>query len=433
MNLKGKRLLFIGATSMMATAVRTAKELGIYTVVVDYNKSAPAKDIADKSYLISTADIDGLLKICDSEKIDGVFFGYSEQNQYFALELTERYKFINYATKKQINILANKAMFKDCCRRFNVSCVPEFTVHKDFTQDELDSIVYPVIVKPVDSYSGKGISICTDEKQLISSIPKAINQSKCGDFLVEKYMSEEEYDIFTAYYSIQDGNIALSSIADRYMIDFENQRRLNTAILYPSQYLSRFVREMDKSICEMFKGIGLENGTVFLEGAVNESGFYLWEAGFRLCGAQQNIFSSYINGIDIQKMLICHALTGKMAEKNMMIYEDPSFKGKLACNGILYVRQGKIASIRGNDQVVGINGIISFTQLLSEGSEITAEDIGTLNQSFARFHAAANSQNELICAISSIIERLEVLDEKGENMLLNTFDFEKMFLKKRWV
>ena len=117
----------------------------------------------------------------------------------------------------------------------------------------------------------------------------------------------------------------------------------------------------------------------------------------------------------------------------MMIYEDPSFKGKLACNGILYVRQGKIASIRGNDQVVGINGIISFTQLLSEGSEITAEDIGTLNQSFARFHAAANSQNELICAISSIIERLEVLDEKGENMLLNTFDFEKMFLKKRWV
>ena len=112
-NLSGKRLLFMGATDMMKSAVILAKSMGITTIVVDYNEKSPAKAFADKSYLVSTANIDEILKICKKEGIDGVFFGYSELNQYYTLDICTKLNLPFYADKNQINILANKKNFKN--------------------------------------------------------------------------------------------------------------------------------------------------------------------------------------------------------------------------------------------------------------------------------------------------------------------------------
>lgn len=433
MELKDKRLLVIGATSMMATAVETAKKHGIYTVVVDYFEDSPAKKIADKAYLVSTADTEMLLEICKNEKIDGVYSNYSEVNQFFTLDLTERGGYYNYATREQANILANKANFKAACRKYGVGVVPEFELDENCKQQDLAQIEYPAIVKPVDSFSGKGITICQNEEELREAIPVALGVSKSRKFLVEKYMSDEDYDVIAVYYSIQDGKVALSSMVDRYMVDFENKRRLNTALVYPSQYLGRFLNEMDAPIRNMLEGLGVQNGSIFMEGAVNDSGFYLWEAGYRLCGAQQNIFPAHINHLDMQEMLICHALTGKMADENLMHLEDPWFKGKVACNGLIFVRPGKVCDVKGIEQVLGMPGVINFTQLMHAGDVVNEGDIGTLNQSFARFHIVADNKDELFALITSIMNTISVEDENGENMTINTFDFDLMRCDKRWA
>ena len=45
MNLKGKRLLILGATSYIINVVKIAKSMGVYTIVTD-----PVKDDAAKKY-----------------------------------------------------------------------------------------------------------------------------------------------------------------------------------------------------------------------------------------------------------------------------------------------------------------------------------------------------------------------------------------------
>ena len=205
------------------------------------------------------------------------------------------------------------------------------------------------------------------------------------------------------------------------------------ALLYPSQYLKRYLEEVDKKLNYMLKEIGIENGTLFLEGCVNEKGFYFWEAGFRLCGAQQNIFPAYINHIDVQEMLICHALTGRMADSNQLSLEDPSFRGKSACNGLLFIRPGKLCEVCGVDAVQKIPGVISFTQLLELGAVVKESDIGTLGQSFARFHIVAENRELVFQIMDQIWSTISVLDENGDNMLITTFSFEDMRQKRRWV
>lgn len=250
---------------------------------------------------------------------------------------------------------------------------------------------------------------------------------------MEKYMSDEVCDIVTAYYTIQNGTAVLSSMVDRYMVDFPNKRRLNTALLYPSQYLKRYLEEMDEKVRSMLKQVGIENGTLFLEGCVDKEGFYLWEAGFRLCGAQQNIFPAYINHIDVQELLICHALTGKMADRDMTGLEDPWFRGKTACNGLLFITPGRIAEIRGVDVAKKLPGIVNFTPLVEIGATVTKNDVGTLNQTFARFHIVADNKEDLFQIMKSIQSTIAVLDENGRNMLLDTFDYNEMRQEKRWI
>ena len=66
-DLSGKKLLILGAGAVETTLVYRAKELGIHTIVTDYNldhRLSPAKDIADESWDISWSDIDALEKEC---------------------------------------------------------------------------------------------------------------------------------------------------------------------------------------------------------------------------------------------------------------------------------------------------------------------------------------------------------------------------------
>lgn len=431
-SLQGKRLLILGATGYFCEAVKQAKSLGIYTIATDYFPNSPAKAIADKAYDVSTTDIDALERIAKEERVDGVFVAWSDINHYVAEELCRRLGFPFYGTKEQLFTFTNKCAFKDCCRRFGVPVVRDFELTDQMAPEHMAKLEYPIIIKPADSYSGKGITICHTPEEVPAAIREALSKSKTRQFLTEKYMDDEHYDTVGIYYTIQDGVPALSSMTDRCMSEFINNKRLNTAIFYPSQYLDRYIREVDPLVRNMLCGMEMKNGVIFFEGCVNQEGFFLWESGYRLCGAQQNIFPAYINHVDSQKMLISHALTGRMAEKNMIEMEDPYFKGKAACNGLIFLEPGEIHAISGVEDIIKIPGVVNFTQLRQVGDVIRADEIGTLNQSFARFHIVADSQAGLRTLIDSIFARLRVCGEDGKNMCLDLYDFESISTPKRW-
>lgn len=422
MNLRGKRLLVIGANGNICNAVQRARELGVYVIVTDYFEDSPAKKIADKAYLVSTADTDKLAEICRAEKIDGVFTGYSELNLNFTERLCARMGYPFYATAEQVNTLTNKELFKAACNRFGVSSVKAYQISENPTEEELKDIVFPVIVKPVDSYSGKGITICKNEDGIAEAIAKAKSVSGSKRYLVEQYMRDEDYDIFTVYYTLQDGKAVLSGIVDRYMYTFPNKRRLSTVLLYPSEYLDRYLSEMDEKVKKMFAGLGLRNGTIFMEGAVNETGFYFWECGYRLCGAQQGIITGYINNADVEEMLIRYALTGKMSEEDVTVLEDPNLKGKTATNLLIFSKVGRIKEVTGIETVKKLEGVINYTALIGKDHIIAPEDEGTLNQSIARLHLVADSRPKMVDLINKVYSILEAKGENGENLILNTFD-----------
>ena len=73
MLLKGKKLLLLAGANVHCKVVNAAKEMGVYTIVTDYLKDSPAKEIADESWMLDIKDINGIVGKCKEVGVDGVF------------------------------------------------------------------------------------------------------------------------------------------------------------------------------------------------------------------------------------------------------------------------------------------------------------------------------------------------------------------------
>ena len=67
-----KKILMLGGSAQQVVAIRTARQMGYYTVLCDYLPDNPGQYAADKFYLVSTIDKEAVLEVARQERVDGV-------------------------------------------------------------------------------------------------------------------------------------------------------------------------------------------------------------------------------------------------------------------------------------------------------------------------------------------------------------------------
>lgn len=406
-----KKVLIMGANPETASLVVKAKEMGLTTYVTDYNPSAYAKRFADVPVNIDASQVDALVEYVKTERIDAVLAGVAEALLPFYHEVCKRLNYPCFASLEQFEIMVSKDKFKKICQNYDVPVVPEFS------QENLNEVEYPVVVKPVDSCSSKGISVCQNFAELQAGMDKALDFSKRKTLLLEKYMTGEEVVI---YYVIQDGNPFLVGMCDRYTNkEQKGVAQLPTAYIFPSKNLKKFGEENDLKVQKMLRGMKIKNGILFLQAFVENGSVYIYEPGFRLNGAQEHLIIGEATGVDAKELLLNYAVSGSMGE-NVESKVDPYLNGKWGCKLSPLVRTGKIVSLKGLEEIKKMKGVVSVNPSYDEGDIV--DGYGTLKQIICRFFIVADSKVELKTIINHIYDALEVLDEYGSSMLLTPFN-----------
>ena len=407
-----KKLLIIGANPETISLIEKAKLMGIKTYVTDYNKMTYAKKFADVSCDVDGMDVDGLVVLVKKEHIDAVLVGVAEALIPTYCKVCEVLDYPCFASMEQFEIMISKDNFKNTCRKYHVPVVPEYSL------DEIDKIEYPVIVKPVDSSSSKGISICQNREQLDAAIEKALSFSFRKKILIEKYMDGLEVII---YYVIQDGNPIMVAMCDRYTSkEQKGITQLPSAYIFPSKHMERYKAEVDEHVKNMLRGMHVQNGVLFLQSFIENGSVYIYEPGFRLNGAQEHMIVSELTGIDAKELLINYAFTGKMSEKNVADRADPYFHHMVACKLSPLVKEGKIGKITGVEKIRRFNGVVAVNPNYEDGEVVAG--LGTQRQMAANIFIVAPTMELLKERVDAVIENFHVTDENGENMLLKPFD-----------
>ena len=379
-DLRGKKLLILGANPETIPLVEIAEGMGVRTIVTSSIPDDAAKKKASVSYDVDGLDVPGLIALARQEKVDGVLVGVADILVEPYCKVCEALDLPCYATEDIVKVFTQKDVFKATCEKYGIHGIPEFYLDTNMNREDLDRIVYPVMVKPVDGRSGIGMTVCYKEDELKQAIDTALQHSISKRFIVERYM---QCDDMGMYYTFKDGECSASCIYDRYTTD--EQPGLSRVCLggtYPSKHIDRYFERMHENACRMFKEIGIKNGVLMLSGFYENGEFYVYDTGFRLQGEAPHLLMKAVHGFDQREMLIRYALTGSEGDVDLKKDDDALFRGKWAATLWFLLKEGRISRINGLDNILKDERIVANVQRLYEGDVVKNEWIGTETVSY---------------------------------------------------
>lgn len=409
--LKGKRLLILGGMRFSCEIVNQAREMGIYTLVADYNsvKDSPGKQIADEAVDISVIDVDAVVSFIRNNSIDGVIVGFNDMLLPYYAEICEKSGLPCYGTKEQFETLIAKDQYKALCRRFDVPTIPEYDI-----DDE--TIEYPVLVKPVDNSGSRGITICHNRQELEDAVVSGKSASKIGKVIIERYLDGREVTVF---WTFQDGNYYLSALANRHVKHNQGDDIIPLPVGYtfPSVFLPRYREEVETNCKRMFRHLGLKDGMMFMQCKVENGRCYVYDLGYRLTGSLEYKILERVCGYNPLEMMIRFALTGKMGKESIAEKAVPEFKTP-AFNVSCLCAPGTIKMITGIDEVRQMPEVEDVVVAHVPGETITEQMRGLLAQITVRVLGSVSDKNDLPPIMRRIDETIHIIGNGGEQLLL---------------
>lgn len=408
MDVRGKKLLILGATASEIALVRRAHELGVYVVVTDNQPDrsiSVAKNYADEAWDISWADIDALEVKCRERGIEGVTAGWSEFRVENMIRLCERLGFPSYCTEEQLEITRNKRAFKNECILNGVPVVKEYTNVEDVD-------CFPVIIKPVDRAGSIGISIANDAEELKRAYEYAMCLSVCKDVIIETFITDAVK--FDSYYAVINGEIFLLSTDD--VINAANngfERVVQSGWVLPSRRQDMYVREVDQSVRRMIQHMGIKNGTLFFSAFANDDGYFaMFETGFRLDGGYLQNYFAQKGWVDYSDIYIYHALLGDLSQLDPGEDRHPELK----CATVnIYMTEGTVAAVEGFDKIGKLDNCL-FSMQRTHIGEVCASDKAILTKA-GMYYFCSQSTQKLEEGVAKAYDCLSICDEQGQDMI----------------
>lgn len=411
-----KKILFLGSTKGTKQMIEYAKSQGHHTIVTDVNPvniSVP-KQIADEYWMISTGDTDLVEKKCREVGVNAIACGVTEFNLLQQMELCKRLGLPSYLTPEAWHFSVDKADFKALCRELNAPVPQDYFTSYNPTEEEIESIEFPVMVKPVDRAGNTGISYCYDRNDFNKAVEIAHASSKTPKMVIEHMITGEEW---YASYAVADGEISLIALNAMYSQPGE-PKNCYTVTTTVSRHIKQFTREINPKIEEVLKAVGCREGYVWVQVMRDQDEkFYIIEMGYRLDGDMIYIPYKDTCGFDTVKFMVDYACGVKHNQADL---PDPQKEAFTKCGTAIMLwtnKEGIISEVRGFEEVAKIPGV-----------EVDA--VPMVGDKITKYHSIGNvmftSDNvEDMCDMIAYINKtISIINDKGEDVIIRFTNFD---------
>lgn len=207
-----KKILLLGGSAQQLVAIKTAKELGYYTVVCDYLPDNPGQYEADKFYGISTTDIEAVYRVAKDEQVDGVLAYASDPAALPAAIVAER---LGLPTNpaKSVEILGLKYPWRQFLRDNDFACPKVYSFHPNTSihdiKEKTADFTFPVVVKPTDSSGSKGVTMLENYDNIDKAVSWADSYSRNKILIIEEYIQRGYPYVIGGDIFVWDGKIVL--------------------------------------------------------------------------------------------------------------------------------------------------------------------------------------------------------------------------------
>ena len=326
-----KVLVLAGGIPQLELMKRLRKKYdGVEILLVDYLKHPVASDYADKFFNISTLDVDAVENVARDEQVDLIITVCTDQALNTVAEVSERLKLPCYIDAKTGKNVTNKKYMKKVMEENRVPTAHHF-ITEEVVKSLPDGMSFPVIVKPVDCNSSKGVVKVNSNLELQEAVKTAIRYSRTNNAIVEDFVSGRELTI-DAF--VQGGKSQVLCISELDKIKSDNSfiifRSMN-----PARVSDAVMEKIENASQQIVDAFGLVNCPLLIQLICDGDNISIVEFSARTGGGLKYQLIEQVTGVDIIDATIDISL-GQHVDLNIEESDQLIVNEYLYCNDGIY-------------------------------------------------------------------------------------------------
>lgn len=385
--------------------LKQLKDRGIYTILADMNKNVTAREYADKFYPVSVLDVEAIEKVAILEKVDMIITVCADQVLLVCAEISERLNLPCYLDFETAKNVSDKELMK---KIFAQNGIPssQYIILEDFDKEKITQMKYPLIIKPVDSYSSRGVKKVSDLSELKDAFVKAKKISRSNKVIIEEYVQGVELSI-DAY--VENGIAHILCVSQLDKIPDANSFVINR-LTYPARVNGTIQHRIEKVVQNIVGAFKLTDTPLLVQLIYNEDNeISVLEFCARTGGGDKFRLIKNVTGFDVIKAVIDLTL----GEKPYV--PDAINNTKFIIDEFVYCNEGVLDHMEGFEEQKDKGIISEYFQLKQKGAEFGK--IKSSGDRVAYFTVQGNTKYELEKKYNEATQKIRIIDFAGNDIV----------------
>lgn len=384
--------------------LKQLKNRKIETVLADGSDKCVAKEYADKFVQIPIFDIEAVKELAVSEQVNFLITVCADQVLLVVAQVSEMLGlpcYIDYETAQNVS---DKLKMK---RIFLENGIPtsRYVEMTEYDPEQIREFHYPLVVKPVDAYSSRGVRKAYTEEELREYWKEAGEISRTGGVIVEEYCAGEEISV-DAFIINGKAKILCVTNSDKILDD---GRFVIYRGKYPVSATPEVLRQIEKIAQQITDAFGLVNAPLLIQMINDGKHVSVLEFCARTGGNTKYLLIKYSCGVDVISAAIDLSL-------GIAPTVEPYNTGNTyVVNDFIYCKPGIFDRLVGFEELQKQGVINEYHAIRARGHH--AMGVRSSSDRIATYNVVAASKEEFNAKLDRIIKETRVENPEGEDIM----------------
>lgn len=384
--------------------IRQLKSRGITTVLADGSPNAVARPYADIFYNVNIFDIPAVREIAEKERVDFLLTVCADQVLLVVAQVSEMLGLPCYIDYKTAQDVSDKIRMK---RIFKEAGVPTTdyveTDHLDL--EAISALRYPLVVKPVDAYSSRGVRKAENLEQLRQYYEEAHQISRSGGVIVEEFFRGDEISV-DAF--VVNGKAKVLTVTNSEKVKYDDRFVIFRG-RYPAAASQTVLNKIEDIAQKIADGFGLVNSPLLIQLLNNGDDVSVLEFCARTGGNMKWLLIKYSCGVDV----ITATIDITLGREPDLHRRDTGHK--IVVNDFIYCCPGVFDHFEGFEKMVEQGYINEFHPVRIKGTEMRG--VNSSSDRIAGMNIVADSVEDFNRKEKIILENVRVVDKDGRDIM----------------
>lgn len=398
------KALILAGSCPQIVLINQLKERGIYTILADNNVNAMARPYADEFVKVDILNMEAVKQVAVEKQVDFLIAVCADQVLLTVAKVSEDLGlpcYIDYDTACKVS---DKGHMKDIFHQYDIPS-SKHVFMSELDMEKISALNYPLVVKPVDAYSSKGVRKVTNEAELHQFFAEAAQISRSGVVIVEEFVEGAE---LTVDFQIVDGKAHLLAVSNTEKVNYQDRflafRTRNPAAV-SADTIER-IKVIGQKLADAFK---LKNTPMLIQLLTDDKRESVLEFSARTGGGAKYLLLKKMAGFDPITSVIDLTLG------NGSRVGEIKAESKVFTNEFLYSYPGTFDHLEGFEELKQEGVISEYWQFKWQGAEI--KQAISSSDRVASITIQADSHEELVAKHNEAARRIRIIDVNGNDIM----------------